>query len=531
MKNIVKKIIEDKLQRSVVLERPKDKKFGHFATPVAFSMAKELRKSPMIIAEELAEKFDGIPEFEKIEAVKGYINFHLSETFLNSYADDALISGNNFGKGDKGERILLEFVSANPTGPLHIGHTRGAIYGDTLLKIGRHLGYKIDAEYYINDAGRQIELLGLSIYYAGVVNVLKEEMDEPEEYYRGEYIVDLAKEAHLKFGDIIFSEKDRDENISKLSSWGKDRMMEEIKSDLSSVGIEFDYFVSEKSLYSKWKNSLEQIKSRDGIYEKDGKIWLKSTQYGDEKDRVVVRENGVPTYLAGDIIYHHNKFERDYDRYINIWGADHHGYIQRVKSAIKFLGYDSQKLEVLLTQMVSLLKDGQPYKMSKRAGNFILMRDVVGDVGSDAIRWIFASKRPDISLEFDLADLLKEDSSNPIYYINYAHARIHSLLSKSRYSNSEILESKIEGIDLDQKELLFNALRLPEVIEEAFSSRETQKLSDYLLSLASSYHSFYNGTPIVGTDSEKSLLKLSLVVANSIKTALAIMGIEAKNRM
>lgn len=531
MRDIVKKILEDKLDREVVLERPKDKEFGHFATPVAFSMAKELRKSPMIIAEELSQEFNGLSQFSKVEAVKGYINFHMSENFLNSHADEALVSEENFGKGEKNERVLLEFVSANPTGPLHIGHARGAIYGDTLLKLGRHLGYKIDAEYYINDAGRQIDLLGLSLYYAGVVNILKREMNEPEEYYRGEYIVDLAVDVHSEFGDEIFSERDIDENISKLSSWGKDKMIEEIKSNLSSVGIEFDLFVSEKSLYTKWNDSLKEIKNRDGIYEKDEKLWLKSTQYGDEKDRVVVRENGVPTYLAGDIIYHHNKFERDYDKYINIWGADHHGYIKRVESAIEFLGYESKRLEVLLTQMVSLLKDGQPYKMSKRAGNFILMRDVVEEVGSDAIRFTFASKRPDISLEFDLSDLSKEDSSNPIYYINYAHARIHSLLSKSRYSHSEILEARIENVDIDQKELLFNALRLPEVIEEAFNSRETQKLTDYLQSLASSYHSFYNKTPVVGESGEKSLLKLSLVVANSIKTGLLIMGIEAQNRM
>jgi arginyl-tRNA synthetase len=531
MKNSIKQILEDRFNREIVLERPRSKEFGHFATPVAFSMAKELRKSPMVIAEDLAKELDGVPQFAKVEPVKGYINLHLSEEFLNSHADEALLSEDNFGRGDKNERVLLEFVSANPTGPLHIGHARGAIYGDTLLRLGRHLGYKIDAEYYINDAGRQIDLLGLSLYYAGSVHIVGRYMAEPEEYYRGDYIIDLAKEAHSELSDDIFSEKDREDNISKLSSWGKEMMMEEIKSNLFKVGIEFDLFVSEKSLYTKWNDSLKELKKLGGIFEQDDKLWLKSTEHGDEKDRVVVRENGVPTYLAGDIIYHHNKFERDYDKYINIWGADHHGYIKRVESAIEFLGYSSQRLEVLLTQMVSLLKNGQPYKMSKRAGNFILMRDVVEEVGSDAIRFTFASKRPDISLEFDLSDLTKEDSSNPIYYINYAHARIHSLLSKSSFSQSEIMQSRIADIDLEQKELLFNALRLPEVIEEAFNHRETQKLTEYLHSLASSYHSFYNNTPVVGVENEKSLLKLSLVVANSIKTALKIMGIEAKNRM
>ena len=525
MKNIVKSIIEKELNRSIVLERPKDKRFGHFATPVAFSMAKELRKSPMVIAEELSQELSNLPQFSKVEAVKGYINFYLSDDFLNSEADKFVNSDEVVS--EKREKILLEFVSANPTGPLHIGHARGAVYGDTLLRVGRALGYQIDSEYYINDAGRQIELLGLSIYYAGVTNILNREMEEPEEYYRGDYIVDLAREAYREFGEDIFTKED----ISKLSDWGKDKMMEEIKSNLSSIGIEFDNFVSEKSLYSNWETALERIRERGGAYEKDGKIWLKSTQFGDEKDRVVVRDNGMPTYLAGDIIYHMDKFERGYDRYINIWGADHHGYIKRVQSAIEFLGFDSKKLEILLTQMVALLKDGEPYKMSKRAGNFILMRDVVDEVGSDALRFIFASKRPDISLEFDISDLSKQDSSNPIYYINYAHARIHSLFSKSQYSKDEILAVQFSNLGEREKDLLFNSLRLLDILEETFNSRETQKLTDYLYSLASDFHSFYNTTPIIETPNEKLLLKLSWVVASSIRKGLRLLGIEAKERM
>ena len=528
MKNRIKSLLEKKLNKNIVLEKPREKKFGHFATPVAFSMAKELRKSPIIIADDLAKEFSGFPEFSKVEAVKGYLNFHLSEQFLNSYADESIVLGDKFGGGEKSEKILLEFVSANPTGPLHIGHSRGAIYGDTLLKLGRHLGYKIDAEYYVNDAGNQIKLLGLSLYYAGVVNILKKEMTEPEEYYRGEYIIDLAKDASEEFGSSIFSE----ENLAKLSTWGKEKMMAEVKSNLKDAGIEFDLFVSEKSLYPKWEKSLKELESRNGVFEDESKkLWLKSTEHGDEKDRVIVRDNGVPTYLAGDIIYHQNKFERDYDKYINIWGADHHGYITRVKSAIEFLGYDSKKLEVILTQMVSLLKDGKPYKMSKRAGNFILMRDVIDEVGSDALRFIFASKTPDTSLEFDVSDLIKQDSSNPVFYVNYAHARVQSLVSKSNFSRDEILKSDIENLDLNKKELLFLALQLPEIIEDAFDSRQTQKLTDYLKSLASSFHSFYNISLIIGEKDEKSLLKLSLVVANSIRVGLLIMGIQAKDRM
>ena len=527
MKNTIKNILNKTLNKNIVLEKPKDKKFGHFATPVAFSMAKELRKSPIKIAEDLAKQFSDMKEFSQVDAVKGYLNFHLNGDFLNSYADKSLNLGLNFGKANKNEKILLEFVSANPTGPLHIGHTRGAVYGDTLLKLGLHLGYKIDAEYYLNDAGNQIFLLGNSIYLMGLKHIFKREITEPEELYRGEYIIDLAQEIADEFGEAIFTES----NIKKISEIGTKKMIAEIQSNLNGVQIKFDYYVSEKSLYPKWEESLKLLEKNSGVYKKDDKLWLKSTENGDEKDRVIVRDNGIPTYLAGDIIYHNNKFQRDYDKYINIWGADHHGYITRVKSAIDFLGYDSKKLEVLLTQMVSLLKDGKPYKMSKRAGTFILMRDVIDEVGADAIRFIFASKTPDTSLEFDLADLTKEDSSNPVFYINYAHARIQSLLSKSEFSKDEILAEQFAEMDLEKKEILFLALQLPEIIEDSFDSRQTQKLTDYLQSLASNFHSFYNKTKMVGVENEKTLLKISLVVANSLKVGLSILGIQAKDRM
>jgi arginyl-tRNA synthetase len=306
--------------------------------------------------------------------------------------------------------------------------------------------------------------------------------------------------------------------------------MVEIVQNLDSVGIKFDVFVSERDIFREWEDSLKELESRGGVYKEDGKLWLKSTQFGDEKDRVIVRENSVPTYLAGDIAYHHNKYNRDYDKYINIWGADHHGYIKRVESAIEFLGYNSKQLEVILTQMVALLKDGEPYKMSKRAGNFVLMRDVVDEVGADALRYTFASKTPDTSLQFDVAELTKQDNSNPIYYINYAHARIHSLLRKSSLLEKDILQSRIE-LDAKRKELLFLALRLPEIVRDSFESRQTQKLTDYLHSLASNFHSFYNSNKIVETESEAQLLKLSLVVANSIKIGLSLLGIEAKESM
>jgi len=527
LKQRVSALLREKFGREVVLEKPKDRSFGHFSTPIAFSLAKELRKSPMVIAQDLASSFDDDSSvFSSVESVKGYLNFRLSENFLSEYAGWALDNPNEFAKQEKGQKILLEFVSANPTGPLHIGHARGAVYGDTLYKLAKHLGYDITAEYYVNDAGNQIDLLGLSIALYARENILKENVKYPESYYRGDYLESLANGAIEKFGKEIFSDESR---YKELALWAKDGVMEIVTQSLADININFDTFVYESSLYSDWDRVMQKM--GDGIYKKDDKIWIASESKGDDNDRVVVREDGRPTYLAGDIVYHNQKFERNYEHYINIWGADHHGYIPRVNAAVEFLGYDSNKLETLLSQMVSLLKDGEPYKMSKRAGNVILMSDIVEEIGSDALRFIFASKKSDTALEFDLSEFKKEDSSNPIFYIQYAHARIQTLLSKATVSKEDINAATLKNLGENAVSLLFDALLLPEIVEDAFNSRQIQKLPDYLKSLAASLHKFYYDVRMIGTPDEAKLLKLLLVVALSIKTGLSLMGIEAKDRM
>ena len=528
MKKTVLTHIQKEIPSLNSLEKPKDISFGHYASPIAFSLAKEYRKSPMIIADELCEKLCQNDVFESVDSIKGYINFKLSSDFLNSLSTDALNDEDNFAKDKKETKILLEYVSANPTGPLHIGHARGAVFGDTLYRVAKHLGYKIQSEYYVNDAGNQIRLLGVSLYL-GASELLGKDVEYPEEYYKGEYIIDLAKEAIEEFGKDYFKD---DSCIDELSTWAKDKMLILIKDNLKSAGIEFDSFASEKELFKLWNETLSKLqKNSDSTYEKDGKLWLNSSKFGDEKDRVIVREDGRPTYLAGDIIYHNQKFERDFDEYINIWGADHHGYIARVKAAIKFLGYDDSKLEVILSQMVSLLKGGKPYKMSKRAGNFILMSDIVEEIGSDALRFVFLTKKSDTHLEFDIDDLKKQDSSNPIYYINYAHARINQLVEKSSLSVEEIKDTKLENLSDDEKNLLFNSLLLNEVLNDAYESRQLQKISEYLKNLASLLHQFYNKNQIIGSDKERSYLKILLTVALSIRTGLKLMGIEAKYKM
>ncbi|MBE0491366.1 MAG: arginine--tRNA ligase [Sulfurospirillum sp.] len=528
MKKCVTNALYDVLKKDFVLEKPKDLSFGHYATPLAFSLAKELRKSPQIIAQDLCQQFQKNPMFCEVSAISGYINFKLSEAFLDERATWAIAHEELFARADYSEKILLEFVSANPTGPLHIGHARGAIIGDALYRIGKHLGYDIKTEYYVNDAGNQIYLLGLSLYLAGKEQILHQSVQWPQEFYRGEYIIDLAHEASNELGLEIFNDE---ANIEKLSNWGKDKMLQLIRSNLAGVGIEFDNFVSEKSLYDKWDSSFEKLQKSQKTYTQEGKTWIRSSDLGDEKDRVVIRDDGRPTYLAGDIIYHDDKFQRGFDRYINIWGADHHGYIARVKAAIHFLGFDESRLEVILAQMVSLLKGGEPYKMSKRAGNFILMSDVVAEVGSDALRFVFLSKKSDTQLEFDVDMFAQEDSSNPIFYINYAHARINQVFAKSGKDSNAIVGIKLENLSEDATNLLYSALLLPEVLEEAFHQRQVQKLPEYLKNLAAAFHKFYNENRVIGEKNEDKYLKIFATVALSLRVGLSLIGIKAKNKM
>ena len=529
MQNIVKEFIEKKLEKSIVLEKPKDSSLGHFATPVAFSLAKELKKSPMILADELVLKLHNIELFEKIEAVKGFINFTLSKSFIEKLTNEALVKKDDFAKGEaKTEKILLEYVSANPTGPLHIGHARGAVFGDTLYKVGLYLGYDITTEYYINDAGVQMQLLGISVSLAARDFIFNETVEYPESYYRGEYLIEIAEQIIEKYGkDIIYDES----RFEEMAIFAKDIVMQIIIKDLSDLGINFQNFVSEKSLYSSWDKTKEVLEKNGSLYTKDEKVYLKSTQFGDDSDRVVVRENGIPTYLAGDIIYHKNKFDRNFDKYINIWGADHHGYITRVKAAIEFLGNDSSKLEVILSQMVQLLKGGQPYKMSKRAGNVILLSDITAEIGSDALRFIFLTKKSDTHLEFDIDMLKNQDSSNPIFYINYAHARINQVFVKSNLSFEDIKDESFERLNSEALNLVYESLLLKSVLEDAFSKRDMQKITEYLYNLASSVHKFYNEHKIIGSNEERTYLKVLSMAKLSIKTGLKLLGIEAKEIM
>lgn len=525
MKNLIKDEIFKVLKRDFILEKPKDRNLAHYATPLAFSLAKELRKSPVAIANELVSEFKDNLYFEA-SSLNGYLNFKLKPKFLDLMASKILENPLNFAaNSEKKESIFIEYVSANPTGPLHIGHVRGAIYGDSLARVGRHLGYEIHTEYYVNDAGSQIDLLGISLSLRARELLFNENVEYPEKYYRGEYIDDLAKKFLDLYGREIF------DDLPRLSLLAKDEILEQIKGDLASVGITIDTYESERALYGELEPTINRLKNQGGIYDKDGATYINSTKRGDDSDRVVVRTDGRPTYLAGDIIYHNVKFAKNFDRYINIWGADHHGYINRIKASIHYLGYDDSKLEVILMQMVSLLKDGQPFKMSKRAGTSILMSDVVSVLGSDALRFMFASKRADTHLEIDIDEIKKQDSSNPIFYINYAHARVYQVFKKVGKKFDDVKNANLASLDENGKNLLFECLILPEILEDAFESRNLHKIADYLKGLSASFHKFYNENRVLGSQNESDLLKLFAVVASTIKLCLGLLGVEAKEKM
>ena len=518
----IKRLLDSVISEDIILEIPKNPKMGHFSTPIALILAKKSNGNPNEIAQNIKKKIESLPELKSINIINGFINIELSCGFLSKMAKNALDNPSDFAKGKNDKSILLEFVSANPTGPLHIGHARGAILGDILARVGSHLGYNIKKEYYINDGGSQIDMLGTSILLAGR-EILGLEVEYPDEFYRGEYIIEIAKNALESIGKEAFTSG----NTEAIARFGMESTLSIIKSTLQNANIEFDYFVSEKSLMDRLDCVLQRLEKNGAIYTKDSKIWLKSSQKGDEKDRVMIRENGNPTYLAGDIIYHNDKFARGYDTYINIWGADHHGYIARIKASIDFLGYDSVKLDVILSQMVSLLKAGKPYKMSKRAGNFISMQDVLDDIGIDALRFIFVSKKADTHLEFDVDVLKRQDSNNPIYYINYANARIHTILQKS----SAEVSYDFSDVDSMWIELLIQALLLNRVLENAFDEYAIQKLPEYLKNLAMRLHFCYNASRILNSPNEGSILCILKVVSLSLTMGLSLMGIRAKTKM
>ena len=555
----------DLIYLDIPLEYPRDKTHGHFATPIAFVLAKILHKNPKNIAQDIAIflqhnntysiedircnknaiynnldshllKMNTTLEskiFDTIEAVNGYLNVTLSDLFLAKQVDIVLQNSEYFAKGNpKDHAILLEYVSANPTGPLHIGHARGAIFGSVLQSIGIRLGYSITSEYYINDAGSQIDMLALSVYNK---IALKNGLEYSEsETYKGEYIDDIAQKAVNFFGISFFKEKKMTDILQQLGVYAKDLMLEEIQHNLKALNIEFDSFVSEKTLYKHWDKTLRQLESHNALVYKDGAIWLQSQEKGDEKNRVLVRDNGEPTYMAGDILYHAYKFQRHYDSYINIWGADHHGYINRMKAAIQALGYNADQLNIDIIQMVRMMNNGEPVKMSKRTGNAVTIKDLIEEIGVDATRYFFVSKAANTPFDFDIGLAKSHSNENPVYYAQYAHARMCSIKTQADKAKIDYSDKFDLLVNNKEIELVKHINEFRNVIVDSAINRAPHKIANYIQRLAQLFHSFYNECYVIDENNiELSKQRLSLVEATRITmaNALNLIGVSAPEKM
>ena len=520
----------------VALEVPPKKEFGDFATNFAMQTAKIFRTSPRKIAEEIKSRIN-FDLFEKIEiAGAGFMNFYLKPDVIYRELKEIYDAGKNFGHlpCKNNVTIQIEYVSANPTGLLHVGHGRGAAAGSALVNIMRAAGYNVESEYYINDAGNQMDKLTRSVN-ARYLELLGREVDFPEDGYLGADIIDTTKRIIARHGDK-FLNLPEDERLKILGELAYVDKMFELKEDLENFRVEFDFWFSERTLHpDKINAAIEDLKAKGGIYEQDGALWLASSKFGDDKDRVVVRENGEPTYLAADIAYHKNKFERGFGELINLWGADHHGYVARVKAAMSMLGYDADKLKIIFLQMVSLFRSGEAVKMSKRAGTAIPLRELMEEVGTDAARYFFLMRSTDSQLDFDL-DLAKSQSAdNPVYYIQYAHARICSIFRQAKEAGLTIddepkfsLMNSAAEIDLMNK-----IFEYPDEIEKAAVEYAPQRIARYVYDLASTFSSFYRDCRILGVEKDLAVARLALlkVTRHTIKHALGLLGVSAPERM
>ncbi|MED4161466.1 arginine--tRNA ligase [Halalkalibacterium halodurans] len=524
----------------VILETPKEKAHGDFATNMAMQLARVAKKAPRLIAEELTAKLDRKrAAIEKIEiAGPGFINFFLDNSYLREMIPTVLRAESAYGETNvgKGKKVQVEFVSANPTGNLHLGHARGAAVGDALCNILAKAGYDVSREYYINDAGNQINNLALSLE-ARYFQALGMEKDMPEDGYHGEDIIQFGKDLAETHGDKFVHESS-EKRLAFFREYGLKRELEKIKSDLEEFRVPFDNWYSETSLYTtgKVEKTLNVLKEKGKTYEQDGALWFRSTEYGDDKDRVLVKNDGSYTYLTPDISYHEDKFLRGFEKLINIWGADHHGYIPRMKAAIQALGYEKDQLDVQIIQMVSLFQNGEKVKMSKRTGKAVTLRDLMEEVGIDATRYFFAMRSADSHLDFDMDLAVSKSNENPVYYVQYAHARVCSMLRKGKELGLSFDESTDLSPIASEKEydLLKKIGEFPEVVAEAAQKQMPHRITNYVHELASTLHSFYNAEQVINPENdEQSKARLALMKATQVtlKNALSLVGVEAPERM
>lgn len=550
----------ENVPENIRIDHSKDKIQGDFASNIAMVLAKKSQLSPIELASKIKDNLPTSAVIEKTEiAQPGFINFFMSQNSNTAIIDQIIVKSKKYGLSDfgTGQRVLLEFVSANPTGPLHIGHGRGAAYGATVANLLRAVGFEVDCEYYVNDAGRQMDILATSVYLRYV------ETDKfPDNGYQGDYIFGIAKQIKgiekcdifaQKGADIYPDEKDggdKERHIDDLiahckTALGDDykivfdlainNILADIKTDLKEFGVDYQQWFSEQSLVDSGltKSCVEKLQASNHIYEKDGALWFKTTDFGDDLDRVVVRDNGVHTYFASDIAYHAQKFERGYDKIINIWGADHHGYIARVKAAIKALGFNENKLEILLVQFANLYQGGAKIPMSTRGGSFVTLKELCAEVGNDAARFFYVLRKSEQLMDFDL-DLAKSKSNkNPVFYIQYAHARICSVLKKSPTLKPNF-EADLSLLNNELETILVKQLnRYIDIVQTAALNYEPHILAYYLRDLASDFHSYYNHSDFLIEDKnlQNSRLKLIISVQQILVNGLGLLGVIALDEM
>ena len=525
-----------------VLERPKQESHGDLAANLAMQLARPLGMNPRVIAQKLLDNLGDINGLiAKTEiAGPGFINLTLSPTAWLAILPEILEKGNTFGKGSwgGGKKVMVEFVSANPTGPLHVGHGRGAVLGDVLARLLAFSGFQVGTEYYINDAGNQMATLGRSVL-ARAAEIKDPELPFPENHYRGEYIKDLAAEYLEVNGFDTAPDINDPEAVTRAAAWAGDRILNGIKDDLKAFQVNIETWYSENDLVEQGgvQKAFKELSDQGLLYEKDDALWFRAMEFGDEKDRVVRRSNGETTYFASDIAYHLDKFQRGFERLINVWGADHHGYTPRLKAAVEAMGKKPGDLEIVLVQLVNLLRAGEPVAMSTRAGEFVTLREVVDEVGSDSARYIFLTRRSDSPLDFDLELAKQKSMDNPVYYVQYAHTRVKSVLRKAKENGLEPKKPKeVELAKLKEKDEIALARKLneyPEVVAAAAASLEPHRITYYLGELAGQFHSFYNARRIMVDDQElaQARMLLARAVGQVLAGGLALLGVSAPEVM
>ncbi len=523
------------------IEEPKAEAHGDYSTNIAMVSASIQKMPPRKIAEIIAANIeDPVRIIENTEiAGPGFINFFISPSAWSPMLKNIHEADERYGECNlgKGRRVQVEFVSANPTGPLHVGHGRGAAVGNAVANILSICGYRVEKEYYINDSGRQIATLGRSVYLR-LKQLAGETITFPEDCYQGDYIIGLAEEIKAAHPEIL-AKYPEDEIIKICARLSADDILSGIRSDLEAFGVFFDNWFSEQSLYD--SGSVDAVikngRDRQVIYEKDGALWFKTERYGDEKDRVVVRRNGQTTYFASDIAYHQDKYKRGFDKVIDVWGADHHGYIPRMTAAIEASGYERDQFRVILVQLVNLLRGGEPVAMSTRAGEFVTLKDVVNEVGKDAARFIFLTRHYESPLDFDLDVAKQQTNENPVYYVQYVHARISSIMEKGRergVQNATWDDAIMSQLNSPEDLQLMKALgRYPDVVRSSAVFLEPHRITYYLMNLASSFHAYYTKQRVL-TDTPaltNSRLYLVTAVQKVIRNGLSLLGVSAPQKM